>query len=230
MSLKLYFHPLSSFCHKVLVALYECGAPFEPVLVDPGDEASSAAFKAVWPVAKMPALRDEDRACTVGESTIIIEYLDTHYRGATRLIPDDPDRAWRTRLWDRFYDHYFQHPMQKIVGDRLRPESARDLHGVAAARSQLEQAYAIVEAEMSPAGWMMGDDFTMADCAATPALFYANTVMPFRAEHTHLSAYFGRLTERPSVARVLKEAEPYFDMFPMDKKPQIARPDGQHAN
>lgn len=108
MSLKLYCHPLASFCHKALIALYENGIPFEPVIVDLGDQASSAAFRAVWPMAKMPVLRDDARNRTVAESTVIVEYLDAYYPGTTRFLPADPDGAWQTRLWDRFCDHYLR--------------------------------------------------------------------------------------------------------------------------
>jgi len=223
MALKLYFHPLSSFCHKALIALYESGTPFEPIIVDFGDEASSAAFRSAWPVAKMPALRDDDRDRTVGESTVVIEYLDIHYPGARRLVPADPDRALEARLWDRVFDNYIHLPMQAIVADRLRPEDKRDPHGVATASAQIAKAYGLVEAQLNAKTWVTGDDFTLADCAAAPALFYANTIQPFGPEHANLAAYLDRLAARPSYARVLKEAEPYFDMFPMEKKPRIAR-------
>jgi glutathione S-transferase len=221
--LKLYFHPLASFCHKALIALYERGVAFEPVIVDLGDEASSAAFRAVWPVAKMPVLRDEARGHTVAESTIIIEYLDAHHPGEPRFVPADADRAWQTRMWDRFYDLYVQEPMQKIVTDRLRPAGRNDSHGVEQAQMQLRQAYGLIETEMASKTWAIGDDFTLADCAAAPALFYANTVAPFGDEQKNLRAYFDRLTARRSAARVLEEAEPYFALFPMERKPQIAR-------
>jgi glutathione S-transferase len=223
MSLKLYFHPLASFCHKALIALYENGTPFEPIVVDLGDEASSAAFRKVWPMAKMPVLRDEARDRTVAESTIVIEYLDIYYPGATRLLPPDPDRAWQTRLWDRFYDQYVQEPMQKIVTDRLRPAGKSDAHGVEQAKMQLRDAYKMAEPLMESKTWAMGDDFTLADCAAAPALFYANTVLPFGPTEKNLSAYLDRLMTRPSFARVLAEAEPYFKLFPLEDKPRIAR-------
>jgi glutathione S-transferase len=223
MSLKLYFHPLASFCHKALIAFYENGIPFESVIVDLADEASSAAFRAVWPMAKMPVLRDEARDRTVAESTIIVEYLDAHYPGTTRFLPADPDRAWQTRMWDRFYDHYVQEPMQKIVLDRLRPEGKNDPYGVEQARVQLHQAYGVIEQEMAGKTWMTGEAFTLADCAAAPALFYANTVAPFGGTHGKLAAYLDRLMARSSFARVLEEAQPYFRLFPMEKKPQIAR-------
>jgi glutathione S-transferase len=224
MALKLYFHPLASFCHKALIVFYENGIPFEPVIVDLADEASRAAFRAVWPMAKMPVLRDDARHRTVAESTIIVEYLDVHYRGTTRVLPDDPDSAWQTRMWDRFYDHYVQEPMQKIVTDRLRPAGRNDDHGVEQAKAQLHQAYGVLEPEMEAKTWMMGEAFTLADCAAAPALFYANTVVPFGEPHRKLSAYLGRLMARPSFARVLGEAEPYFGFFPMETKPRIGEP------
>jgi glutathione S-transferase len=222
MSLKLYFHPLASFCHKALIAPYENDIPFEPVVVDLSDEASSAAFRAVWPMAKMPVLRDEGRGRTVAESTIIVEYLDSHYPGTTRFLPADADRAWQTRMWDRFFDHYVQEPMQKIVTDRLRPAGKNDPYGVEQAKAQLNKAYAVIEGEIRAKTWMMGDAFTLADCAAAPALFYANTVVRFGETESALTAYLGRLMARPSFARVLEEAEPYFRLFPMDEKPRIA--------
>lgn len=223
MSLKLYSHPLASFCHKVLIALYENATTFEPVLVDLGDPKSAAAFRAVWPMAKMPVLRDEARDCTVAESTVIIEYLDTYYRGPTRFVPVDPDRAWQTRMWDRFYDHYVQEPMQKIVADRLRPADKPDPFGVEQAKDRLHQAYEVIEQAMASGGWAMGEEFTLVDCAAAPALFYANTVAPFPPGHRNLPAYLDRLMARSSFARVLAEAQPYFSLFPMENKPQIAR-------
>jgi len=227
MSLKLYFHPLASFCHKALIALYENGTPFEPVIVDLMDEASSAAFRAVWPMAKMPVLRDEARDRTVAESTIIVEYLDAHYPGTTRFLPADPDGAWQTRMWDRFFDHYLQLPMQKIVTDRLRPAGRNDAWGVEQASAQLHEAYEVLEQEIAAKTWMLGDTFTLADCSAAPALFYANTVVPFAETQKNLAAYVGRLMARPSFARVLEEAEPYFALFPMERKPRIAAGDGQ---
>jgi len=223
-SLKLYFHPLASFCHKALIALYENGVPFEPVIVDLGNEKSATDFRKVWPMAKMPVLRDESRDRTVAEATIVIEYLDTYYPGPTRFLPADPDRAWQTRFWDRFYDNYVEHPMQQIVTDRLRPAGANDGVGVEQAKQQLLEAYRIAEPALQSKTWAMGDDFTLADCSAAPALFYANTVVPFGRNDKNLSGYLDRLMARPSFARVLAEAEPYFNLFPMEKKPQVMRP------
>jgi glutathione S-transferase len=214
MTLKLYFHPLSSFCQKALVALYENDTPFEPVIVDLGDPAQRDALLTLWPMGKFPVLRDEARNQTIAESSIIIEYLDQFYPGTTQLVPADADLAWQTRLRDRFYDLYVNEPMQKIVGDRRRPPDAKDPHGVAQARARLQGAYAMIEQEMADRTWAMDDAFTMADCAAAPALFYANLVLPFGDTHENVAAYFERLMTRPSFARAVAEAKPYFHLFP----------------
>ena len=213
MSLTLHFHPLSSYCHKALIALYENNTPFSPNIVNLGDEQQRAAFLALWPLGKFPVLRDDARDRTVPESTVIIEYLDGNYPGRTRFIPAESELALQTRLRDRFYDLYVHDPMQKIVGDRLRPTGKKDPHGVEEARAKLQNSYRMIDREMASREWTMGDAFSLADCAASPALFYANEVLPFSG-HANLEAYFSRLKARPSYARVLKEAEPYFSMFP----------------
>jgi glutathione S-transferase len=214
MSLKLYFHPLSSFCQKVLIALYENDTPFEPLIVNLGDAASRADFLKIWPVGKFPVLRDQAKDRTIPESTIIIEYLEQHYPGRTKLIPADADLARQTRFHDRFYDLHLHDAMQKAVGDRLRPVSNKDPYGVEQAKARIATAYGIIDREMATKTWAMGEAFSMADCAAAPALFYANLVIPFADIHKNVAAYFGRLMERPSFARAVKEAKPYFAMFP----------------
>jgi len=212
--MRLYFHPFASFCQKVLVALYENDVPFEPHVVDLGDEVSSAEFKRIWPIGKFPVLRDEARARTIPESSMIIEYLARHYPGKIELIPEDADLAWETRLRDRFYDLYVNVPMQKIVTDRLRPAGRNDPHGVEEARRQLQTAYGLIDQEMETRTWVIGDRFSMADCAAAPAMYYANLVMPFDDAHRNAAAYLGRLMERSSFARVVEEAKPYRALFP----------------
>jgi len=214
MALKFFFHPLASFCQKVLIALYENETPFEPHIVDLGNEASSAAFKKLWPIGKMPVLRDDARDRTIPESSIIIEYLAQHYPGGAELIPADADLALRTRLGDRFYDLYVHEPMQRIVGDRLRPAGKNDPHGVETARTMLRTAYDMIDGEMATRIWATGDAFSMADCAAAPPLFYANKLMPFGDTHRNVAGYFERLTKRPSFARTLEEAQPYLKFFP----------------
>jgi glutathione S-transferase len=214
MSLHLYFHPLSSFCQKVLVALYENATPFEPHVVDLGDEASSAELRQLWPAGKIPVLRDDARDRTVPESSIIIEYLAQHYPGSTPLVPADADLARQTRLRDRFYDLHVNVPMQKIVTDRLRPAGRRDPYGVEQATALLEIAYGMIETDMATKTWAMGGAFTMADCAAGPAMYYANLVVPIGETHPHAAAYLDRLVRRPSFARAIEEAAPYRARFP----------------
>jgi glutathione S-transferase len=214
MPLELYFHPLSSFCQKVLIALYENDTPFAPRFIDLGDPGQAAELKRRWPLGKFPVLYDSERDRTVPESSIIIEYLAQHYPGPIKLVPDDPDAARQTRLRDRFYDLHVEIPMQKIVGDRLRPPDQRDAYGVAQAQAALRTAYDMIESEMATRRWAMGDEFGMADCAAAPALSYAELVVPFADSHPKSAAYLRRLEQRPSYARVLREAEPYRHLFP----------------
>ena len=214
MSLKLYFHPLSSFCQKVLIALYENETPFVPHVVDFSNPVAAAEFRKIWPIGKFPVLRDEARDRIIPESSIIIEYLDQHHPGATRFLPDNPQLARQTRMRDRFFDLYLQVPMQKIVGDRLRPPDKKDAFGVEQARAQLQTALGMVDRDMAANAWAMGDTFGMADCAAAPALYYANLVAPFADTHKNAAAYLERLLHRPSFARAVKEAEPHLALFP----------------
>ncbi|HEY7846537.1 MAG TPA: glutathione S-transferase family protein [Bradyrhizobium sp.] len=215
MALTLHFHPLSSFCWKALIALYENDTPFTPNQVNLGDPIERAALVKLWPIGKFPVLTDDARQAAVAESSIIIEYLDRHYPGQTRFLSADRNLALDTRLRDRFLDLYVHLPMQKIVGDRLRPAGVRDAHGVAEAKAQLQTSYAMIETQMAAGGWAMGADFSLADCAAAPSLFYANKVEPSGA-FKNISAYLERLQARPSFARVLDEAEPYFQFFPKE--------------
>ncbi|OWO93236.1 glutathione S-transferase [Rhizobium esperanzae] len=214
MSLVFYGHPLASFCHKVLIALYENATPFENRLIDLSDEASRADLFRFWPMGKMPLLRDEARDSTIPETTIIIEYLDHHYPGPVRLLPLEIDRALQVRLWDRFFDHYVQVPMQTLVSHRRRPEGTADEIEMAACKATLTTAYAMIEKQLGESPWITGDAFTMADCAAGPALFYAETLVPFSQEQPKLGAYYDRLLARPSFARALEEARPYFKFYP----------------
>ncbi|HXY89702.1 MAG TPA: glutathione S-transferase family protein [Xanthobacteraceae bacterium] len=217
MSLTLYFHPLSSFCQKVLIALYENDTPFKPEIVDLFDAASSAAFKKIWPIGKFPVLRDEARDRTIPESSIIIEYLQQYFPGKTRFIPAEAELARQMRFRERFFDLHVNVPMQKIVTDRLRPAGKNDPYGVEQARAQLRTALGLAESGMAGKTFAMGEDFTMADCAAAPALFYANLVMPFGETHPNTAAYLNRLMQRPSFARAVKEAKPYLNLVPKEK-------------
>jgi glutathione S-transferase len=217
MSLQFYYHPLSSFCHKVLIALYENATPFTARILNTDDPATEEEFRRLWPTAQMPLLRELARNRTIPESAVIIEYLQSFYPGQVLLIPADPDLACDVRVWDRVFDLYVQSPLQKVVSDSFRPANAKDSVGVDDARRQLRKAYGVIEAALGARPWIVGETFTMADCAAAPALFYADTIEPIDPPLT--TAYLNRLMARPSYARILKEAAPYFGMFPLDPKP-----------
>jgi glutathione S-transferase len=218
MALKLYFHPFSSYCQKVLIALYENAAPFEPQVVDLGEPAAAAALKALWPIGKFPVLRDEALGLTLPESTVIIEHLAVHYPGPTALIPADPDEALQARLWDRIFDNHVMGPVQKLVGDRLRPLGHSDPYGVGEAHAGLATAYAVVEERMRDREWALGPAFTLADCAAGPSLFYADLVVPIGEAFPAAAAYLARLKARPSFARAIDEAAYFMPFFP---KPRL---------
>jgi glutathione S-transferase len=215
MSLTLFFHPLSSYCHKVLIALYETGTAFETVQVNLAEPASRDAFKALWPVGKFPVLRDEATGRVMPESTSIIEWLAIHRPGSAALIPADADAAFEVRALDRFYDLHVHTHMQRIIGERLRPAASKDPFGVEQARAALDVALGIAEQQMASRTWAAGESFSMADCAAAPTLFYCDmAVAPLAERYPNLAAYLGRLKQRPSYARVLDEAQPYMHLVP----------------
>ncbi len=211
--MKLYAHPFSSYSQKALIALYENGTPFEYRLLAVGDAQIAAEHAALWPIRKMPVLVDGDR--TLPEASIIIEYLGLHHPGPVRLVPEDPRAALEVRFMDRFFDNYVMTPMQKIVFDRLRAEDSRDPAGVADARTMLDTAYGWLEKTMNGRTWAAGGDFSLADCAAAPSLFYADWVQPIGEAHANVRAYRQRLLARPSFARAVDEARPYRKLFPL---------------
>ncbi len=219
MTLRFHFHPLSSYCHKALIALYENETAFEPVVLNLMAPEVRAAFRKISPFGKMPALEDTGRGHVVNEATTVIEYLDEHYRGATRFIPADADQAWQIRMWDRFFDNYLHDSMQRTVGDSLRADGSRDPYTVEQCKKRIFEFYGILERHMENRDWI-GAQFSLADCAAAPALFYANTIYPLGRDYPHARAYLSRLMERPSYARALAEAEPFFHFYPLDPKPQ----------
>lgn len=210
MPLTLYYHPLSSYCHKVLVALYEYAIEFEPRIIDLSNEADRAELQALWPLCKFPVIRDQKNPQGLAESSIIIEYLDRFYAGQHCLLPSDWDTALQVRLWDRFFDLHVQTPMQQIVADRLFATNG----DLSKQRASLLTAYGMLDRQLASRTWVASPHFSLADCAATPALFYASTLVPFPDDCRHLSAYFERLTQRPSVQRVIDEAKPWFSFYP----------------
>lgn len=209
----LHYHPLSSYCHKVLIAADVLGVELDKRLLNLGDPAERAAYQALWPTAKMPLLVDRGRP--IPETSIIIEHLQHHHaRPGRTLIPHDPGAALDVRLWDRLFDLYVMTPMQALTADLLRPEGDRDAYGVARAREGLSSAYAFIDRHLEGRTWVAGDAFSMADCAAAPALFYAVAYVPLSPQHVHLAAYFERLLAHPPVALAIDQARPYFKYFP----------------
>ncbi|MDE2220303.1 MAG: glutathione S-transferase family protein [Gammaproteobacteria bacterium] len=211
MALVLYSHPFASYCWKVLIALYENGTPFEYRMVD--EPRNFAELAARWPMKKFPLLVAGDE--TLVESSVIIEYLQLRHPGPVRFIPDQSAAALQARFMDRCFDNYFMTPMQKVVGDALRAAKVRDAFGVSEARGQLGQAYAWLESLLAGRMWAIGERFTLADCAAAPALFYADWAHAIGREFPQLRAYRERLLARPSIARVVDEARPYRKLFPL---------------
>jgi glutathione S-transferase len=210
MPLTLYYHPLSSYCHKVLIALYENGNKFDPQIVNLGDPQERAQLQARWPFGKFPVIHDDERDRNVAESSIIIEYLDCFYRGGQAMIPAEANDALQVRHWDRFFDLYVHNSMQDIVADRIGGSKG----DMAPRRATLETAYSMINEHMRDRIWAGSEQFSMADCAAAPALFYASVLQPFHQDAGHLKAYFERLIARPSYAQVLWELRPYLQYFP----------------
>jgi glutathione S-transferase len=213
MALTLYYHPISQYSMKALIALYEHGAPFVPRILDPADPVIRAEWHGVWPLGKMPVLRDAKRDRTVAEASVVVEYVDAFYATAPRLVPADPDAAWQVRMRDRMFDLYIADSVAKVVLDTFRPEGQHDVSGVAQAKAQLATMYGHLDRDLSGRTWAAGDAFSLADCAAAPSLFYAEKLVPF-GPHKTVAAYASRLRERPSFARVLAEAKPLLHMFP----------------
>lgn len=208
---RLYAHPFSSYCQKVLVALYENGTQFAYCNLE--DPQHGAELAKLWPMKRFPVLVDEDR--TILEATCIIEHLQLHHPGLVQLIPGDGDAALEVRMLDRFFDNYISTPQQKVVFDRIRPEAERDPRGVADARAMLDTSYAWLDRHMAGSSWACGESFSLADCAAAPFLFYADWTHAIDPGHTHVHAYRARLLARPSFKRAVEEARPFRSYFPL---------------
>jgi len=213
MPLALYAHPFSSYCQKALIAFYENDTPFEYRMLSPEEPGNLADWEARWPIKRFPILIDGERQ--IVEATSIIEHLDVHYPGRTRLIPSNQDAAVDARMMDRFFDNYVSTPQQKVVFDAIRPEADRDPYGVNEARQMLERAYGWLDGYMAGREWASGSGFSLADCAAAPALFYADWTHAIDPAFANVIAYRNRLLARPSFARAVDEARPYRPFFPL---------------
>jgi len=212
-SLQFYYHPFSSYCQKALIALYENATPFEPQVLGGPDSPATQKLAELWPIQRFPVLVDCGQ--TVFEATCIIEHLGLHHPGPVRLLPADPAAALEVRMLDRFFDNYVSTPQQKIVFDSIRTPESRDAHGVAEARAMLDTAYAWLNRRMAGREWAVGEQFSLADCAAAPFLFYADWTHSIADAHPHVRAYRSRLLARPSFARAVDEARPFRPYFPL---------------
>jgi glutathione S-transferase len=210
-SLELYGHPFSSYTWKALIPLYADGTEFRFRQV-PEDQETYAELKRLWPFGKFPVLVDDGQV--VAEATCIIEHLQAHYPTKNVWIPDG-DLGRRVRFLDRFFDLYVQGNMQPAVNHALRPEGQGDAYGAEQGRKNLHIAYDWLDANLPESGWAAGEGFTLADCAAAPALFYADWVEEIGAKRPKLTAYRARLLAHPIVARVVDEARPYRPYFPL---------------
>jgi len=211
MTLKFYAHPFSSYCQKALIALYENSIPFEYRIL--GDEKTLAELAALWPLRRFPVLVDEGRV--VMEASIIIEHLEIYHYGPVRLIPQDPQAAIEVRMMDRVFDNYVSTPQQRVVYDALRPVQVRDAHGVSEAKAMLEKVYEWLDARMATREWAAAGQFSLADCAAAPSLFYADWTHAIDPKFGNLIAYRKRLLAHPSVARAVDGGRPYRHFFPL---------------
>jgi glutathione S-transferase len=212
MTIKLYAHPFSSYCQKAIMAFYENAVPFEFVMLD-GSEPVASEFATLWPIKRFPLLVEGERV--VPEATMIVEYLAVHHPGPVKLIPEDPDAAIEVRMLDRFFDNYVMNSQGRVVFDALREEGRRDAQGVEEARAMLDTAYEVLDRWMATREWAAGGAFSLADCAAAPALLYADWTHKIPERFANVWAYRARLLARPSYARALDEARPYRHFFPL---------------
>jgi glutathione S-transferase len=213
MPLALYGHPFSSYTQKVLIALYENTTPFEFRSIGPDEPQNSAEWLGRWPLRKFPLLVDGER--NVVETSIIIEYLQLMHPGPVHLLPADPQAALEVRFLDRFFDLHVMDAVQHAVNGALTGDAVKRKDGLALSVSKLDLAYAWLEGHLAGRTWAAGPNFTMADCAAAPALFYADWTHRIGAAFPVLRAYRARLLARPSFARAVDEARQFRPLFPL---------------
>ena len=210
--LKLYLHPIASHCWKVMIALHEAGLDYEPITVNLMDPGERAEYRKLSPFGKIPTLVDD--GLVVSETSIQIEHLALNYSQAAALLPKDPKEALKVRALDRFFDLYLNMPLSKIVVDRLTPDDQRNPAAIEQVMNDFRTAVGIVERDMATRTWAAGDNFTMADCAAAPALFYVDRLVPYASGYPNTARYLDRLLKRPSVARCIEGARPMLHMVP----------------
>ena len=208
----LYYFPLSTYSQKVLIALKEKGLSAKLNIINMfNPEEKSAYINDVYPLGKIPLLVRED-GWMIPESSIIVEYLDTHFDSGTQLIPADKELSRQTRFYDRVSDLYFNDAITTLLFQARREEADRIPEKIEAATFNLNCTYGYFNDILGKQTWLMGDNFSMADCAAIPALYYAQESAPFD-EFENIVRYWQQAQERPSYKEVLEEAQPYLKDF-----------------
>jgi glutathione S-transferase len=198
--LTLYEHPFALYCQKVLIALNELGVAYD--ILEEQRDFDRTQLAELWPPASIPVLRDGEEV--IGETSIIIEHV-----AGPRLVP-----SLEARMWDRICDQYVSDQVQAIVADTYLQRF--DAPAVAQAKSRIEMAYGMLEAQLAEREFLAGDAVTIADCAAAPGLFYALALNPWdAAAHPQLTRYYRALAARPSFAKVIADARPYRHLFPL---------------
>jgi len=213
MSLVVYGHLFSSYTQKVLIALYENATPFEFRPITPDTPVHVADWLRRWPIRKFPLLVDGAR--DIGETSIIIEYLQLTYPGSVRMIPVESMEALEVRFLDRFFDLHVMDAAQHAVDGAITGNPVKRSDGLATSIEKLDRAYAWLEMKLADKHWAAGDAFTLADCAAAPALFYADWVHRIPETYPVLRAYRTRLLARPSFARAVDDARQFRFLFPL---------------
>jgi glutathione S-transferase len=204
--MKLYYNPLSTYCQKVMIAFNEKGIAYEPHVVDLMSAEGRASYEEINPFGKVPFFKPSED-WQVPESTSIIEYLEDKFPNTPRLIPaGGGDAARQVRFMDRMADLYLNEPIVELQFQKIGFR-AQDNDRAARARKFVSISYGYYDKRLAKQPWLCGESFTMADCAAIPALYYAQAVMPFDA-HSNIVAYWERARKRPSYAKVKAEFEP----------------------
>lgn len=209
--MKLYYFPLSTYSQKVTIAMHEKGIEAEKISVMLFDPAERDRYREVYPLGKIPLLVLDD-GHHIPESSTIVEYLDTEHAGGTRLIPADPTASRQTRFHDRMLDLYLNEAITSLIFESWKPENERNAETIERAHIHAGVIYDFMDHRLADSTWLMGDGFTLADCAAAPPLFYAQQFFPFTGR-ANIEAYWSRIEERPSWQAVFAEAEPLLEMM-----------------
>ena len=209
--LALYGHPFSSYTWKALIALYASGIPFDFRNVDETHPENAVVVAATGPLGKFPVLAENGRR--VFEATAIIEYLVAHHPAAASLLPSDPKAAVVTRMMDRVFDNYVMGPMQEVVAAYIRRPDSPEPDVLARSRDQLDRSYAWLDKWLD--GHPYGESVSLVECAAAPALFYADWVHPIPSSFTRLLRFRAHLLALPAMARCVDDARPFRSYFPL---------------